>query len=249
MNKEELKLLFKTEKSYPKVIKIDDILVETLEEFDWFGYTEKKDLLIKYDINLKKDIDKYNMKISNAKNKLFDELRKISNERNLSEGIVNMLIRTGEFILQPNNFCYYKNPLGLYKYDDANGDISCDSSSGYDGEEGRMDCWILEENSRTSCSEVSLADVFEINTWSTKESNNKLMDMILIAQIFCDIGFDVYYFSIKYWRKGYDFTAHSFEPNNPDKILNLTSNDEEYFRIYIDKNYIDKNYIDKNLYL
>jgi hypothetical protein len=148
-----------------------------------------------------------------------------------------MLIYTGKFVLESKDFCYYDNPLGLYKYDGACGDISCDSSSRYDGEEGRMDCWKLEENSRTSVCEVSLADVFEINTWSIIQSKSKLTDMILIAQIFCDVGFDVYYFSIETWRKGYDFTSNSFEPNNPDKILNLIDNGGDYFRIYIDKNY------------
>jgi|LakMenEpi03Aug12_release.lakeMendotaPanAssembly.Ray.scaffolds.fasta_scaffold1311065_2 hypothetical protein len=53
--------------------------------------------------------------------------------------------------------------------------------------------------------------------------------------IFCDVGLDVYYFSISSWRKGYDFKVTQFEPNNPDKVSDLGKS--EYFRIYIDINH------------
>lgn len=239
MNKEELKSLFIPLKSYPKITKIDDLVLSTLDEFDWFGSDERSNFLVKYNNNLHKCIDLYNCKISEAKNKLFDELKKKSEEKKLSEELNRLLIHAGEFVLESNNFCYYENPLGLYKYDNAYENISYDSSSGYDGEEGRMNCWKLEENSKTSVCEVSLADIFNIDTWSYKECKNIFTDMILIGQIFCDIGFDVYYFSISSWKKGYSFTCYSFEPDNSNKIFNLIAdgNEGNYFRIYIDKNY------------
>ena len=239
MNKKELKLLFVSEKSYPTITKIDDLVLSTLEDFDWFSSDKKSNFLVKYENNLRQSIDLYNYTISKAKNKLVEELKKISEEKKLSEELNKLLIYASDFILKSNNFCNYENPLGLYKYDNASGDISYDSSSGYDGEEGRMDCWKLEENSRTSVCEVSLADIFNINTWSIKECENVYTDMVLMGQIFCDIGFDVYYFSISPWRKGYDFSCYLFEPHNSNKILNLIADDNvgNYFRIYIDKNY------------
>ena len=160
-------------------------------------------------------------------------------ETNLADqpkDFVNKIKKVSELIFEPIDLTHYENPLGMYKYDEASGDISCDSSSGYDGENGQMDCWKLEENSTTSFCEISLADVFEYKSWKTNSiSAEQLNELKRIGQIFCDAGLNVYYFSISSWRKGYDFEVTQFELNNPDKVSDIGKS--EYFRIYIDRNY------------
>jgi hypothetical protein len=122
-----------------------------------------------------------------------------------------------------------------------NGVIDTDN---YDGEDGRMDVWNLYSNSRTSDDEICLTDVLEDPCWRFDSYNNEqLINMILVGQVFCDIGFDVCYIFVCGYRKGYDYEFFFFEKNNPNKIMDLFLNKEskykrnECFRIYIRKKY------------
>jgi hypothetical protein len=150
--------------------------------------------------------------------------------------------RCYNYLLEKNNLNYFDNPLKLYN--ENQGCIAYDN--GYDGENGSMDCWRLEENSRTSYKEISLADVFEYNSWDikriTREQFNELMD---IAQIFCNVGLNVYFVSLLIFNKGYDYNVIQFTPNNLEYTKSMISEicgkdiylEIEYFRIYISKEY------------
>lgn len=229
-------LLFKTIKPINpnhKPRKIDPILLETLDSFDWFDLDKKTQLEEKYEQMQISKVSESNQLIIKQRENFITKLITLCD----SAEQIDKIHRVVNFLFESNDFNHWENPFGIYKFDGARGDISCDSSSGYDGEDGRMDCWKLEENSRTSFSEISLADVFEYKSWKTNSiDEDKLKELVKIAQIFCDAGLDVYFFSISVWRKGYDFEVIQFEPNNITKVLREAKSSKS-FRIYIDKNY------------
>ena len=231
--------LFKTSKKTIENVQIDEMIIHTLYECDWFGSREHDELIEKYKINVNENITEYNEKITNAQNKMFGLLRAECETRNCDKNTKNIVIKVGQYLLERNNLNNFSNPLHYNKYDERTGDISCDSSSGYNGNNGMMDCWKLEENSRTSPFEISLQDaIFNKKSWDAKNYTKRDIDlMVLVGQIFCDIGFDVYWFGLSLWRKGYDYKCTKFEKNNIEKIMNSCVDEAKYFRIYIDKDY------------
>lgn len=124
----------------------------------------------------------------------------------------------------------YPNPIEL-EYG-MRSDISCDSSSGYDGENGRMDCWELETWSRTDsqyyCLNESMGKSWDLNVL-------ELMDLFVLAGCWAHMGFEVYVVDFSVWRKGYDYSVSSLG----DVIEHIaTCNDipkYQYVRLYVKK--------------
>ena len=233
-SKEELSVMFDF-----IITNIDDkpihpFIIDALESCEWFDDIKKEEFVSKYNYITKlQHIDKNNKIII-----LRDKLNKLLKLKLVDKpkDFIDKIEKVSKFLFEPNDFNTYDNPLGSYKFDYATGDISCDSSSKYNSKNKIINCWQLEQNSKTSYNEISLGDVFEYNSWLTSSIKpNELDELIEICQIFCDVGLEVYYYSISTWRKGYDFRVTKFEPANPDKI-HLVKN-SEYFRIYIDKRY------------
>lgn len=236
LNKEELSVMFDfiIENIDDKSLPIHPFIIDALESCEWFDDIKKEEFISKYNyITTLQHIDKNNKIIM-----LRDKLNKLLKLKLVDKpkDFIDKIEKVSKFLFEPNDFNKYDNPLSSYKFDEATKYISYDSLSGYDGENGRMDCWQLEENSKTSYNEISLEDVFGYNSWSTSSIKpNELDELIEIGQIFCDIGLEVYYYSISSWSKGYDFIVTKFESTNSSKI-HLVKN-SEYFRIYIDKRF------------
>lgn len=246
MEQSELPLLFKTPKEIVSNAKIDEDIMETLREFDWFGTKERDEFIERHKINMNNKALKYNEKITNAQNKMFGLLEAECVSRNLDENTKKILIKVGQYLLERNDLNYFENPLfenaeyyqDMHNGKDYCGDVSEDCG-GYNGENGKMNCWKLEENSRTSQNEISLHDaIFDKESWDTSDYTKQDIDMmILVGQIFCDIGFDVISFIISVWRCGYDYDCTRFEKNNIGKITTKFVDNIKMFRIYISKKY------------
>ena len=82
------------------------------------------------------------------------------------------------------------------------GDISNDSSSGYDGKR-KMDCWDLGENCQSTSSLMNLAESINVRSWNLTAHNFDLL--VKLSQRFMEMGFQVYCVRIDQWRLGYDY--------------------------------------------
>ena len=238
LTKDEINNLFKSKKSIctDPYQKIDKIVVEALDSFTWFN---KKEFVDKYNFIQNEKIHEYNNQIDYAieiYNLLIESQINVLNNDDLKEKIV----KTSKYLFELHNLNNDDNPFLDISDDFDGGDISSDICGGsYDGTNGKMHYCDLEKNSRTCFKQVNLSDVFECACWSAKDTNN-IRELIKIAQIFCNIGFAVYFVHISSWRKGFDFAVWKFSANEDleEKIQNksnFTLNEMEYFRIYIRK--------------
>jgi len=237
LTNKEINLLFEEKKDINKIdtnkIKIPTEIINTIKSF---GQINLSDFIEEYKKNIILKLILHNKKIDDAINK-FNFL--INKEiENFDVKLKEDVIKTSKYLFEKHNFNQYKNPL--HKIDGKHDDISCDSLSGFDGTDGTMECWDLEYHTKTSEDEINLADVFGLESWS----DGNIFDLVKIAQVFCNIGFDCWFFDITTWRLGYDYICCKFEPNRnlKEKPKDVdcqyddnSLNDVEMFRIYIDK--------------
>lgn len=172
-----------------------------------------------------KKINKRGRKVLKQREKFREELIKII--ANESEDFKGEVWKIYDFLLQSNNLNHHKNPILLF--DGHKGNISDDSCSGH------PDCWELEENSRTSKHEISLADVFGYKCWKRSSiSPDQLQRLLKLGKIFEECGLSVYFVHISTWRKGYDY--HVYSLGDISKIIGMDVNyNDDCFRIYIQK--------------
>ena len=228
----EFNILFK--KIQEPIIHIDEKIITTLESFDWFGETEKLEFEEKYKNNIMSNYKKIIKEKEMMKQKLYNILLLMT--KNKSDCFIQKVNQVIQYLFEENNLNNFTNPLVENKeYAIYNWYMEILINK-YDGEDGRMECWDLEENSKTSENEISLTDVFEENTWDRElMSKVDFEELISISQLLCDIGFKVYYASIGEVSKGYICDLVNFEANRKEKIVEFKK--RKYFRIYIDKDY------------
>lgn len=158
-------------------------------------------------------------------------IQKIANQ---TDDIKEDALKIYDFLLQSINLNDQKNPILLY--DGNKGNISDDSCSGHGKYGGKMYCWDLEKNSKTSKGEISLADVFDSECWERSSiSQTNFERWLRLAKIFNECGLCAYFVKISTWRKGYDYHVYSLS-GDINHIIEMNVNyDDDCFRIYIEK--------------
>ncbi len=141
---------------------------------------------------------------------------------------------------------HFANPLvaELEKGDDgASSEVSLDM--GFSGENGEMNCWRLEENSRSDGAILSLTDIFDHNltktklpahlltssaNWSKDHVDEKILHQLTDELV--KLGFAVYFVDIRSWRKGYNYEIYDMRNGtwSWDKVF---GSECDYFRIYV----------------
>jgi hypothetical protein len=114
-------------------------------------------------------------------------------------------------------------------YPDSSGDISCDSSSGYDGQRGSMNCWDLEIWTKSDIRYYCINDGLDLS-WEVKFRD--ICDILQICNCWEKLGFEVYVVTFSLWRKGYDYHVYSIKDIVKEDLVSLEDN---YLRAYVKK--------------
>lgn len=227
---EQRNLLFN--KPLDTIPNIDPISMDVLRSISWFNEEE-------FNQTYKKEVE--NRKLKWEQNReYFREFINVLYE-DLDYDFKCKLDAIVVEFLEDRNLNYYHNPIEIY--DGSYDDISCDSSSGFDGRDGKMNCWKLEENSRTDRRYMNITDAFD-GSWQSND--NDIDQLYRLSKIFVELGFEVYFVQLNTWRKGYDYnvtelTEERVKNNNSLKTLidkySSCAYEFQYFRFYIRKIY------------
>jgi hypothetical protein len=107
MEIEDLKLLTAPLKTVPNPddnIELNELVLSTLNQFDWFSGKES-DFVNLYKNNLIKTNNAFNCKVLETKQKLFNLLEKTTNEKKLSENVKKLSISVANYIFESKNLC------------------------------------------------------------------------------------------------------------------------------------------------
>ena len=243
LDKDEILSLRKKEKENALPF-MEPILLETLLSYPSFDINKFNTKLLE---NVTKANSNYNQRIENAKKKLKNLIDKqIASTKTKDIKYLNILNKLYEHMVMPTNLNKFENPLlhSSYLEDGTCGDISYDSSSGYDGD-NNFDCWMLAKYTHSDSLYLCLQDIIHDksewegvyhtdSTWSDydlKENYAYGKTMKFLSSI----GFKCWFVYISAWRKGYDYTVHDFNIISKDEYLkeHCVNEKDDFYRYYI----------------